>query len=45
MAVKIAEKHGLSLSGHNGKQFTSQLARNYDLILVMEKTILNKLGG
>ena len=44
MAIKIAEKHGLSLSGHNGKQFTPQLARNYDLNLVMEKNHIEQIG-
>ncbi|EMM6760160.1 protein tyrosine phosphatase [Pluralibacter gergoviae] len=35
-AIKVAEKHGISLEGHLGTQFTSQLARQYDLLLVME---------
>lgn len=43
-AVKIALKHGLSLEGHKGKQFTSTLARQYDLILVMEKSHLEQIG-
>ncbi len=37
-AVAIAEQHGLSLEGHKGKQFTADLARRYDLILVMEQS-------
>ncbi|WP_434583970.1 protein tyrosine phosphatase [Klebsiella sp. R390] len=36
-ATKIAFENGLSLDGHKGQQFTSNLAREYDLILVMEK--------
>lgn len=36
-ASLIAERHDLSLSGHQGQQFTRQLAQEYDLILVMEK--------
>ncbi|EMM0379274.1 protein tyrosine phosphatase [Pluralibacter gergoviae] len=36
-AIKVSEKHGLSLEGHKGKQFTSSLGRQYDLILVMER--------
>jgi protein-tyrosine phosphatase len=39
-AIQIAEKHGVSLEGHKGVQFTSELGRKYDLILVMEKNIL-----
>lgn len=37
-AIAIAEKHGLSLLGHKGKQFNSRLIQQYDLILVMEKS-------
>lgn len=36
-ASQIAARHGLSLAGHQGRQFSSELARQYDLILVMEK--------
>ena len=36
-ASYVALKHGLSLSSHKAKQFTNELARKYDLILVMEK--------
>ncbi|CAM8065930.1 protein-tyrosine-phosphatase [Klebsiella michiganensis] len=43
-AVRIAEKHGISLEGHKGQQFTSKLARQYDLILVMEKCHLEQIG-
>ena len=37
MASTVSKNHGLSLDGHKGKQFDSNLARQYDLILVMEK--------
>ncbi|MCF1303369.1 arsenate reductase/protein-tyrosine-phosphatase family protein [Raoultella ornithinolytica] len=43
-AIKVAEKYGLSLDGHVGKQFTSQLGRQYDLILVMEKEHIEQIG-
>ncbi|SQK72613.1 Low molecular weight protein-tyrosine-phosphatase wzb [Tatumella ptyseos] len=36
-AIAVSEKHGLSLDGHKGQQFTGKLGRQYDLILVMEK--------
>ncbi|HBQ7726112.1 TPA: protein tyrosine phosphatase [Klebsiella pneumoniae] len=42
-AIKIAKKHGISLEGHKGKQFTAKLARNYDLILAMEKIHINQI--
>ena len=43
-AIRIAEKHGISLEGHQGRQFTSALGRQYDLILVMEKTHIEQIG-
>ena len=43
-AIKIAEMNGLSLDGHKGKQFTSSMARQYDLILVMEKYHIEQIG-
>lgn len=43
-AIRIAEKHGISLAGHKGRQFTSALGRQYDLILVMEKSQLEQIG-
>ncbi|EML2678452.1 protein tyrosine phosphatase [Klebsiella michiganensis] len=43
-AIRIAEKHGISLVGHKGRQFTSSLGRHYDLILVMEKSHLEQIG-
>lgn len=36
-AIEVSEKYKLSLDGHQAQQFTSTLARKYDLILVMEK--------
>lgn len=43
-AIRVAEKHGISLEGHQGRQFTSALGRQYDLILVMEKTHIEQIG-
>ncbi len=42
-AIQIAEKHGVSLKGHKGVQFTPELGRKYDLILVMDKKHLDKI--
>lgn len=39
-AILVAEKNGLSLDNHQGKQFTANMGRQYDLILVMEKSQL-----
>ncbi|MDM7044336.1 protein tyrosine phosphatase [Klebsiella pneumoniae] len=43
-AINIANKHGISLEGHKGRQFTSSIGRQYDLILVMEKYHLEEIG-
>lgn len=43
-AIMIAARNGLSLEGHKGQQFTSSLARQYDLILVMEKSHIEQIG-
>ncbi|HDH1455159.1 protein-tyrosine-phosphatase [Klebsiella quasipneumoniae] len=43
-AIRVAEKYGLSLEGHRGRQFTASLGRQYDLILVMEKSHLEQVG-
>lgn len=43
-AIKIAALNDLSLEGHKGQQFTSSLARGYDLILVMEKFHIEQIG-
>ncbi|SJZ74824.1 arsenate reductase/protein-tyrosine-phosphatase family protein [Photobacterium toruni] len=37
MAAEVALAHGYSLDGHQAQQVTSELCRDYDLILVMEK--------
>lgn len=42
-AIRIAEKNGLSLSGHRGCQFTPSLGHKYELILVMERYHLEKI--
>lgn len=36
LASEVAQAHGLSLEGHVARQFTPELARDQDLILVME---------
>lgn len=43
-AMKIAAMNGLSLEGHKGQQFTSSLARHYELILVMERSHIEQIG-
>lgn len=43
-AASIAMKHSLSLEGHKGKQFTSSLARQYDLILAMEQSHIEQIS-
>lgn len=43
-AILIAKKHGLCLDGHKGKQFTSSLGRQYDLLLVMENVHLEQVS-
>ncbi|CAD5368223.1 TPA: protein tyrosine phosphatase [Klebsiella quasipneumoniae subsp. quasipneumoniae] len=43
-AIKVAAEHGISLADHKGRQYTSSLGRQYDLILVMEKYHLEKIG-
>lgn len=37
MALKVASESGISLEGHIAQQLTSELCRECDLILVMEK--------
>ncbi|MDG1644322.1 protein tyrosine phosphatase [Klebsiella huaxiensis] len=44
-AIRIAERHGLSLDAHKARQFTSSLGRQYDLILVMEKSHIEQIGN
>lgn len=36
-ASEIASQNGVSLMGHQGRQLTAEMCREYDLILVMEK--------
>ncbi|EJD6309414.1 MULTISPECIES: protein tyrosine phosphatase [Raoultella] len=43
-AIKVAAMHGLSLEGHRGQQFTARLGRQYDLILVMERSHIEQIG-
>jgi len=42
-ATEVAAAHGVSLAGHRGQAFTSELARQYDLVLVMEKSHLERI--
>ncbi|CAI1545352.1 Low molecular weight protein-tyrosine-phosphatase wzb [Serratia quinivorans] len=37
-AQEVASSHELSLEGHQGKQLTATMCREFDLILVMEKS-------
>lgn len=43
-AYNVASQNGLSLDGHKGRQFTSSLSREYELILVMEKYHMEQIG-
>ena len=43
-AREIAEQHGVHCPAHEAQQFTSELARKYDLILVMEKRHRDEIG-
>lgn len=43
-AIQVALNHGLSLEGHLGRQFTSSLSREYDLILAMEKYHIEQIS-
>ncbi len=36
-AIELMAERGLDISGHRGRQITGEIARNYDLILVMER--------
>ncbi|WP_415720275.1 protein tyrosine phosphatase [Photobacterium ganghwense] len=36
-AAEVALEHGVSMEGHNARQLTAEICREYDLILVMEK--------
>ncbi len=40
-ACQVAEENGISLVGHQGRQLTSALCREFDLILVMEQGHIN----
>lgn len=43
-AQNVANRHGVSLDGHRGTQFTSTLGRNYQLILVMEQQHIEQIS-
>ena len=42
-AIRVAKRHGLSLEGHTGKQFTRSLGQQYDLLLVMDHSHLSQV--
>lgn len=44
IAASVAAGHGLSLAGHSARAFSSDLARPYELILVMEKSQLGTIN-
>lgn len=43
LACQIAEENGISLEGHKAQQLTSELCRDFDLILVMEQGHINEV--
>ncbi|VUS60214.1 Low molecular weight protein-tyrosine-phosphatase Etp [Klebsiella spallanzanii] len=43
-AEKVAEKHGISLEGHRGTQFSSKISKDYDLLLVMEQEHIEQIS-
>lgn len=43
-AIFVAQENDLSLDGHKGKQFNSEIARKYDLILVMDKGHIEQIS-
>lgn len=43
-AILVAQENDLSLDGHKGKQFNSEIARKYDLILVMDKGHIEQIS-
>lgn len=43
-AVIVSGLHGVSLEGHRGTQFRSSMTGEYDLILVMENSHLEKIS-
>lgn len=43
-AVRVANKNNLLLTGHKGRQFTADMAMEYDLILAMDKFHLEQIS-
>ena len=41
LACSVATEHGISLEGHQARQLTAELCRDFDLILVMEHRHIN----
>ena len=44
LAAEVAAAHGISLASHAARQFTAQLGRGQDLILVMEPRYREAVG-
>lgn len=44
-ASSVASEHGVSLEGHAAQQLTSNMCRDYDLILVMEKNMSTRCAA
>ncbi|WP_163922352.1 low molecular weight phosphotyrosine protein phosphatase [Photobacterium sp. Alg240-V54] len=45
MASTVAKLHGYSLDGHQAQQLSTELCRNADLILVMEKSHIDGVAN
>ncbi|ADW75159.1 protein tyrosine phosphatase [Rahnella aceris] len=43
MAKMVAERHGISLENHKAKPFTPERGKEFDLILVMERTHISAI--
>lgn len=43
-AIRIAAKHNISLDNHEGRQLTASMAREYDLLLVMEQYHIQQIN-
>lgn len=41
LACQVAKQYGVSLAGHQGRQLTPALCREFELILVMEQRHIN----
>ncbi|AZV14088.1 protein tyrosine phosphatase [Klebsiella pneumoniae] len=43
-AIQIAQKYNINLDGHKARQFTAEMGRQYDLLLVMEQYHIEKVS-